>query len=121
MDKKDKKVKNATPTTLNSEEVKGDSSVIEDSEEEDSDEETESYGSEDESVDTESDSESTQDEGTVAPDEGSVTPDDQTNSMPQIAGDILAQIEAQSSGHDCTFAHRRNKADLDQYWTIRGQ
>ena len=102
MDKKDKKPKKPkkAATTLNSEEAAADSSVSESS-----DEETEDYDSEDESVDTES-SDSSEEEATVI-------------TTPQIKGDILAQIEAQSSGHDCTFAHRRNKADLEEYWTIR--
>ena len=112
---------------------------------ESSDEETEDYNSEDESVDTES-SDSSEEEATVITTpqiKGDTHAFCQVNDCPfkrkkeepssplgedpscpngcygDIHLDILAQIEAQSSNHDCTFAHRRNKADLEDYWTIR--
>ena len=83
-EKKEKKEKPAKPTSLNNEEggeMEADS--------ESSDEETEDYDTEDEGVDSES-SDSSEEEGTVIPDE---------NTMPQIKGDVLAQLG--SSGHDC--------------------
>ena len=81
-EKKEKKEKPAKPTSLNNEEGEADS--------ESSDEETEDYDSENESVDTES-SDSSEEEGTDIPDD--------QNTMPQIKGDVLAQLG--SSGHDC--------------------
>jgi len=37
----------------------------------------------------------------------------------EVRGEMLAQVTAGSSGHDCTFAHRRNKAELVDYYAIQ--
>ena len=37
---------------------------------------------------------------------------------PQIRFQNLAQTDVQSTTHNCTFAHARNKADLDDFNTL---
>ena len=37
----------------------------------------------------------------------------------EFRDEMLAQVTAESSGHDCTFAHRRNKAELVDYDAIQ--